>query len=59
MEFCFGCFIHALPVEKLLDEAFINERLDEFYPIEEYHGEFPLCMDCVKRVMTILELTDE
>lgn len=56
MEFCFGCFIHGMPIEKLLDEAFVNERLDEFYPIEEYHGEFPLCPQCAKEVIDVLEI---
>lgn len=56
MDVCFGCFIHTLPIEKLGDQTFLTERLDEFYPFEEYHGEFPLCPQCAKEVIDVLEI---
>jgi hypothetical protein len=43
---CFVCEMRKYPLEKLLDEDFLRERKNEFYPDEEY-GEFAqVCKDC-------------
>ena len=59
MNYCFGCYLNGVPTEKLMDDDFINERLDEFYPFEEYHGEFPLCLQCTGEVLMVMEILDE
>lgn len=43
---CFMCEINKYPIEKILDDDFYKERLNEFYPEEEWGGRAQFCDDC-------------
>lgn len=44
--FCFVCEMKKYPIEKLLDEEFIQERKNEFYPDNEYGDMASVCEEC-------------
>jgi hypothetical protein len=43
---CFVClFMDNYPIEKGRDRAFIMERINEFFPSEEFDGMVPICWE--------------
>lgn len=46
MEVCFLCEMRKYPTEKLLDDEFVCERKNEFYPFEEFGDMAQVCEKC-------------
>lgn len=46
MDLCFLCEMKKYPKEKLLDEKFLYERKEEFYPTEEFGDFARVCESC-------------
>jgi hypothetical protein len=48
---CMLCEMKKWPIEKLLDNDFVNERKDEFYPRDEYGDYSIVCEKCNEELL--------
>jgi len=46
MSVCFLCELKKYPIEKVLDDDFVLERKNEFYPEEEFGDMAHVCEKC-------------
>lgn len=54
MEFhCFTCYLKQFSLEKILDEKFVEERKEEFYPSDEYGTGIGICQSCVNALIAV------
>lgn len=51
MQVCFLCEMRKYPLEKILDDDFIHERKNEFYPDEEFGDMARVCPKCDKELL--------
>ena len=42
-DFCMACYLEQFSEEKLQSKDFILERMNEFFPCEEFDGQVPIC----------------
>lgn len=51
LSICFSCEMKKSPPEKVLDDTFIKERLNEFYPESEFLGYCYICEACHQELL--------
>lgn len=58
--FCMSCLLDSWPQEILFDDERLNERMDEFYPKDEFGNNVYICVDCaIKMFQDFMELKDK
>lgn len=51
MSICFLCELKKYPIEKVLDDEFLYERKNEFYPDEEFGDLASVCEKCNQELL--------